>query len=76
MNFTLPLGLGGAIGDQGVNVFVVVVEPFGMVEDEVAVDQVVEHQRAFLELALIFNLVFDLDVVIVALIDPGEFARC
>ena len=53
---------------------IIVIEPFGMVEDEVAVDQVVEHERALLEVALVFKLVFDLDVVILALIDPGELA--
>ena len=67
----LAAGLGGAIGDQGVDVLVVVVEPFGMAEDEVAVDQVVEHERPPLELAAFFGLVLDLDVVVVALVDPG-----
>ena len=66
--------LGRAIGDEGVNVFVFVVEPFRMVEDEVAVDQIVENQRAFLGVTGAFDLVFDLDVVVVALIDPGEIA--
>ena len=71
----LAAGLGGAVGDQGVDVLVVVVEPLGVVEDEVAVDQVVEHQRALLDLAVVLGLVLDLDVVIVALVDPGELAR-
>ena len=53
---------------------VVVVEPFGMVKDEIAVDQVVEHQGSFLDRAVVFNLIFDLDVIILALVDPDEFA--
>ena len=45
-----------------------------MVEDEVPVNQVVKNQRAFLGITGAFELIFDLDVVIVALIDPGELA--
>ena len=48
LKFDVAARPGCAVGDQGVDVFVIVVEPFGMVEDEVAVDQVVEHQGAFL----------------------------
>ena len=32
------------VGHQAVDVLVVVIEPFGVAEDEVAVDQVVEHE--------------------------------
>ena len=51
---------------------VVVIQPLGVVEDEVAVDQVIEHERPPLHLALLLGLVLDLDVVVVALVDPGE----
>ena len=66
----LRLRLGDPVGDQGVDVLVVVVEPLGVVEDEVAVDQVVEDQGPLLALGV--GLVLDLDVVIVALVDPGD----
>ena len=42
------LGLHHAAGHEGVDVLIVVVEPLGVVLDEVAVDQVVEDQRPLL----------------------------
>src|SRR5262249_49122962 len=63
--------LDGAVGDQGVDVLIIIVETLGMVEDEIAVDQVVEDERAFLGLAIVFGVVLDLDVIVIALIHPG-----
>ncbi len=38
-------------------------------------DQVVEHQGPLLDRPLVFDLVFDLDVIVIALIDPNEFTQ-
>jgi hypothetical protein len=44
----LGLGRGDPMRDQGIEVLVLVVEPLGVAEDEVAVDQVVEDEGPLL----------------------------
>src|SRR5262249_18102064 len=54
---------------------VIVIQQLGMIENEISVDQIDEHECSVLTLTAQLQLVLNLDVIVVAFVDPCERIR-